>query len=184
MGRLVNSTYITLDGVIEDPQDWPSLGSFSERGNEIQTELLLASDAMVMGRRTYEGFAPVWTSRSGDPYSDRINSMPKYVASRTLQDPSWPHTTVIEGDLAGHVARLKDETDGHVIQYGFGTVSHSLLQAGLIDELRLWLHPFLVGRGGVDALLYQESLSATFDLEDVTALDSGIAILTFTKPSS
>ncbi|TDW21408.1 dihydrofolate reductase family protein [Kribbella kalugense] len=177
MGRLVNSTYVTLDGVIESPQDWPSLASFSESGGRIQLELLQASDAVLMGRRTYEGFVPVWTSMSGDPYSDRINAMPKYVASTTLTDPKWNNTTVIDGDLAEYVANLKDE--GNLVQYGFGAVSRPLLQAGLIDELRLWLHPFFVGRGD---LIYQDSLTATFDLNDVTRLDSGVVILTYTKP--
>jgi dihydrofolate reductase len=177
MGRLVNSTYITLDGVIESPQDWPSLASFSESGGRIQTELLLASDAVLMGRRTYEGFVPVWTSMSGDPYSDRINAMPKYVASTTLTDPKWNNTTVIDGDLVEYVSNLKDGAD--IVQYGFGSVSQPLLQAGLIDELRLWLHPFFVGRGD---LIYQDSLTATFDLNDITRLDSGVVILTYTKP--
>jgi dihydrofolate reductase len=184
MGLLVNSTYITLDGVIEDPQDWPSLGSFSDRGNQIQTELLLASDAMVMGRRTYEGFVPVWTSMSGDPYSDRINAMPKYVASRTLHEPAWNNTTVIDDDLVARVAGLKESTAGHVIQYGFGEVTHALLRAGLVDELRLWLHPFFVGQGGPDALIYQEALAATFELADVTSLESGIVILSYAKPGN
>lgn len=183
MGRFVNSTYITLDGVIEDPQDWPSLGSFSESGNKIQTELLLASDALLMGRRTYEGFVPVWTSMSGDPYSDRINAMPKYVASTTLKNPSWNNTTVIDRELVERVAELKDGTAGNIVQYGFGAVSHALLRAGLIDELRLWLHPFFVGRGGLDALIYHESLTETFELKDATSLDSGIVILTYSKPA-
>jgi dihydrofolate reductase len=183
MGRFVNSTYITLDGAMKDPQDWPSLGSFSESGNQIQTELLLASDALLMGRHTYEGFVPVWTSMSGDPYSDRINAMPKYVASTTLKDPSWNNTTVIDRDLVDRVADLKERTVGNVIQYGFGSVSHALLRAGLIDELRLWLHPFFVGRGGLDALIYHDSVTATFDLKDASALDSGIVILTYVNPA-
>jgi dihydrofolate reductase len=184
MGRFVNSTYITLDGVIENPQDWPSLGSLSENGNKIQTELLLASDAMLMGRHTYEAFVPVWTTMSGDPYSDRINAMPKYVASTTLKNPSWNNTTLIENDLVDRVAGLKSQTAGNVIQYGFGAVSHALLQAQLIDELRLWLHPFFVGRGGLDALIYHESLTAAFDLTDATRLDSGIVILSYAKPAN
>lgn len=179
MGRFVNSTYITLDGIIENPQDWPSLGSFSESGNRIQTELLLASDAVLMGRRTYDGFLPVWPTMSGDPYSDRINAMPKYVASRSLTNPSWNNTTVIESDLVDRVAELKRETTGNIVQYGFGDVSRELLRAGLIDELRLWLHPFFVGTGGADALLYRDSLAATFELTDTTSLDSGIIILSY-----
>jgi hypothetical protein len=85
MRKIINSTYITLDGVIENPQDWP-YGGADDGAGAIQTELLLACDALLMGRRTYEGFAPVWPTRSGDPYSDRINSRAKYVVSSTLRD--------------------------------------------------------------------------------------------------
>src|SRR3954462_3863442 len=88
MRRIVNSTYISLDGVVEQPHLWPTIERPSdERGGQIQTDLLLACDAVLMGRRTYEGFAPVWQTRSGDPLSDRINTMPKYVVSTTLTDP-------------------------------------------------------------------------------------------------
>src|SRR5919109_4170493 len=99
MRKIVNSTYITLDGVVENPHLWPSLGGGdASEGDQIQTELLLACDAVLMGRRTYEGFAPVWPTRSGDPVSDRMNSMPKYVVSSTLSNPEWTNTTVIDGD--------------------------------------------------------------------------------------
>jgi hypothetical protein len=102
MRRIINSTYISLDGVVEAPHLWPSLGHGSDdRGDEIQTELLLSCDALLMGRHTYDGFAPVWPTRSGDPASDHINAMPKYVASTTLKDPEWNNTTVIEGDVGG-----------------------------------------------------------------------------------
>jgi dihydrofolate reductase len=99
MRKIINSTYATLDGVIQDPQDWPELGSFSDTGYAIQTELLLGCDAVLMGRHTYDGFVPVWTKRSGDPYSDHINAITKYVVSTTLTDPEWANTTVIDNDL-------------------------------------------------------------------------------------
>ena len=100
MRKIINSTYISLDGVIEAPHLWPDTEGSDPDGERIQTELLHSCDAVVMGRRTYEGFAPVWPTRSGDPYSDRINSMPKYVVSSTLKDPEWNNTTVIDGDPA------------------------------------------------------------------------------------
>ncbi len=180
MGNFVNSTYITLDGVIQDPQDWPSLGSLSPSGNEVQSELLFASDALLMGRRTYDGFLPVWPTMSGDPYSDRINAMPKYVASTTLRDPTWPNTTVIDNELVDHVAELKAQTTGYVLQYGFGDVSRALLAAGLIDELRLWIHPFFVGTGGPEALIYRDIPVARFELAGTTALGS-IIVLNYVK---
>ncbi len=85
MRKIVNSTYVTLDGVITDPQDWPALGTFSEAGYQVQYELLERCDAVLMGRHTYDGFAPVWSGRSGDPYSDRINAVTKYVVSTIRQ---------------------------------------------------------------------------------------------------
>ena len=98
MRRIINSTYISLDGVIENPHHWPSSGPDGGKGGEVQTKLLLSCDALIMGRRTYEGFAPVWPTRSGDPASDQINSMAKYVVSSTLTDPEWNNTTVIDTD--------------------------------------------------------------------------------------
>jgi dihydrofolate reductase len=142
MRQLINSTYITLDGVIESPHLWPALdGGSSDEGGSIQTALLEACDVVLMGRRTYEVFAPAWSSRSGDPYSDRINAMRKVVVSTTLTDPQWHNTTVISADVAGHVHGLKEEGGGHIVQYGFGDVSRLLLRHGLFDELQLWLHP-------------------------------------------
>jgi dihydrofolate reductase len=86
--RIINSTYVTLDGVIQNPQNWPSVGGFSDEGNQVQTELLESCDAVLMGRRTYESFAPVWPARSGDPLSDRMNAVRKYVVATTLTDPA------------------------------------------------------------------------------------------------
>jgi dihydrofolate reductase len=95
MRKIINSTYITLDGVIEGPHLWPSLGRpGDERADQIQADLVLSCDALLMGRRTYDGFAPVWPTRSGDPVSDQINAMPKYVVSTTLKDPEWTNTRV------------------------------------------------------------------------------------------
>src|SRR5215831_2285307 len=148
MRKLINSTYITLDGVIQDPQDWPSLGSFSEQGDQIQTDLLLGCDLQIMGRKTYEGFAAAWPNRSGDPMSDRMNAMPKYVFSSQVTDPAWNNTTVIAGDPVKAVQEMKAQDGGNIIHYGFGHLAHTMLTHGLLDELRLWLHPFFVGHGG------------------------------------
>ena len=98
MRKIINSTYVTLDGVIQDPQDWPALGSFSNDGNTIQTDLLLSCDAVLMGRHTYDSFVPVWAPRSGDPYTDHMNAITKYVVSTSLTEPEWANTTVIHHD--------------------------------------------------------------------------------------
>jgi dihydrofolate reductase len=179
MRKIVNSSYVSLDGVVDNVGDWPSVpGEDEERRYAIQLELLESSDIMIMGRRTYEGFAPVWSAQSGDPYSDRINAMDKYVVSSTLTAPEWHNTRVIAGDPVPAVRALKDQSGGGIVQYGFGRLSFALLEAGLLDELRLWVHPFFVGRGGPEALLYRDTAATAFELVDVTALASGIVVLT------
>jgi len=180
MRRIINSTYISLDGVIENPQDWPS-GRHEDdgRGMEIQTELLLGCDAVLLGRRTYEGFAPAWQARSGDPYSDRINAMEKWVVSSTLTDPSWQNSSVIADDVAGEIARRKAQDGGNIVQYGFGPVTDLLLANGLLDELRLWVHPFLLGKGSAGDLLFRPDRAGQFELVDATPLASGNVVLTY-----
>jgi dihydrofolate reductase len=183
MRKIINSTYISLDGVIEEPHTWPPTGPEDEAAGTIQTDLLLACDAVLMGRRTYEGFAPVWPTRSGDPASDRINSMRKYVVSSTLRDPEWNNTTVINGDPIKEIRRLKAEPGNDMVQYGFGRLSHALMEHGLLDELRLWIHPLFVGTGGPDALIYRDGPLAKFELRDTTPLKSGIVILSYAATS-
>jgi len=180
MRRIVNSTYISLDGVIEGPHLWPSLGRRGdERFGQIQTDLLLSCDAVLMGRRTYDGFAPVWPTRSGDPFSDRINAMPKYVVSTTLKDPEWTNTRVIAADVVGAITRLKQAPGKDIVQYGFGPVSRLLLEHGLLDELRLWVHPLIVGTGSPSDLLFGEVPAIAFNLIDATALSDGIVALSY-----
>lgn len=180
MGRIINSTYVSLDGVVQNPQDWPSLGSFTAEGDAVQSELLQSCDAVVMGRQTYDGFAPVWSARSGDPFSDRMNSLPKYVASRTLRDPQWTNTTVFAENAVDRIAALRKESGGDIVQYGFGELSYALMAEGLLDELRLWLHPFFVGNASTDDLLFRPGQSALFDLADSKVLESGIIIARYT----
>jgi dihydrofolate reductase len=179
MRKIINSTYISLDGVIENPQNWQSLGSFDEDGFALQMELLSACDAVLMGRHTYDGFAPAWSTRSGDPYSDRINSMAKYVVSSTLRDPEWTNTTVIDGDVLAEIEVLKKEPGQDIVQFGFGQLSFALMEHGLLDELRLWVHPFFVGTGGSEDLLFRNCPPASFKVASATTLKSGVVILTY-----
>src|ERR1700754_4589724 len=180
MRRIINSTYITLDGIIEDPQDWPS-GRHEDdgRGGEIQTELLLGCDALLLGRRTYEGFAPVWTTMSGDPYSDHINAMEKWAVSTTLTDPGGNNSQAIGTDVDAEIARRKQQEGADIVQYGIGPVTDLLLEHGLLDELRLWVHPFLLGTGSPSDLLFRAGRAGRFDLAGVTQLASGNAVLTY-----
>ena len=179
MRNIINSTYISLDGVIERPHEWPSVGARGSEGDELQAELMLSCDALIMGRRTYDGFAPVWPTRSGDPVSDHINSMPKYVVSSTLTDPEWNNTAVISGDPVAELKRLKEAPGKNIIQYGFGQLSFTLLEHGLLDELRLWVHPLFVGRAEPMDLMFRNGVSARFDLVDATSLPNGIAVLSY-----
>jgi dihydrofolate reductase len=137
-----------------------------------------------MGRRTYEGFAPVWSARSGDPLSDRINSMSKYVVSTTLTDPKWTNTTVIADDVITQVSKLKRQPGHDIVQYGFGQLSYALLAHGLLDELRLWVHPLFVGRGGPGDLLYRDGDLAQLELVATQPLMSGIVVLTYRMTES
>jgi len=180
MRKIINSTYISLDGVVEAPHLWPSLGRPSdERFGQIQTELALSCDALLMGRHTYDGFAPVWPTHSGDPLSDQINAMPKYVVSTTLRDPEWNNTQVIDGDVAAEITRLKQASGKDIVQYGFGVVSRLLLEHGLLDELRLWVHPLIVGAARPSDLLFGAGPAVGFQLKDATTLSDGVVLLSY-----
>jgi dihydrofolate reductase len=143
------------------------------------SDRLQACDAVLMGRRTYEGFAPVWPTRRGDPASDRMNAMPKYVVSTTLKDPEWANTTVIAADVPKAISKLKAEAGKDIVQYGFGAVSTLLIQHGLLDELRLWIHPLFVGKGGPEDVLFPKGPETQFELRDVTRLNSGMLIASY-----
>jgi dihydrofolate reductase len=181
MRQLINSTYLTLDGVVEGPHLWPSLKRGpSNEGESIQTELIEECDIVLMGRRTYDVFAPAWSSRSGDRVSDRINAMRKVVVSTTLNDPEWNNTEVVADDVVDRVRELKAEDGGHIVQYGFGDVSRLLLEHGLFDRFDLWIYPQLVGPRDAADLLYRPGTAATFDLVDARVLSNGIVVATYT----
>lgn len=179
MRKIINSTYITLDGVVEEPQNWHWSRPADPRTDTVQTDLLLACDAVLMGRRTYDSFAAAWPSRSGDPLSDRMNSIPKYVVSTTLKNPDWSNTTVIANDIVPEIRKLKEQPGQDIVQYGFGTVSTLLMENGLLDELRVWLHPLFVGKGTTDDVLFPKGPPTQFELIDSATFNDGMAILTY-----
>jgi dihydrofolate reductase len=180
MRKIINSTYISLDGVIEAPHLWPSRGRpGDERADQIQSDLLLACDAVLMGRHTYDVFAPAWSARSGDPFSDHINAMPKYVVSTTLREPEWNNTHVIDGDVAAEIRRLKDAPGRDIVQYGYGAVTRLMLANGLLDELRLWIHPLIVGDGKPSDLLFGDAPATGFELTGTMTLSDGIVIVSY-----
>jgi dihydrofolate reductase len=144
MGKLTVTSFITLDNVVEAPNVWS--GSFqSDDTGDYNDEVLLAADAMLLGRTTYDGFAAAWPSRSGVRFADKFNAMPKYVASTTLQNPEWNNSQVIEGEVAAKVAELK--TDQNLIVWGSPTLVQYLADHGLVDEYRLLVSPIFRGKG-------------------------------------
>ncbi|MFC0626385.1 dihydrofolate reductase family protein [Kribbella deserti] len=166
MRKLIESTYVTLDGTINEPQNW-SLKYFDDEYANYAGELLFGADALVLGRETYEGFAPAWMSRSGDPFTDRINEMPKHVASTTLTgDLEW-NSTVLPGDAVEAVRDLKAQDGKNLMKYGTGSFSKALLAANLVDEFHFWVFPVIAGRGdrlfdGLDTTHLQHLGSTTF----------------------
>ena len=174
MGKIVNSTFVSLDGVINHMEKW-HFDFVDAESDAFALEQLQASDAMLMGRHTYQIYAGAWPGRDGD-YADRINAMPKYVASTTLTAPAWANTTVLGGDLVKEVAKLNDH---NVLMHGYGPVAKTLVRHGLLDELYLWVHPMLAGIGGPEDLLLAEGLNTRLALLDVKTLASGVVILAY-----
>jgi dihydrofolate reductase len=181
MRKIINSTYISIDGVIEGPHLWPSLGRPSdERADQIQTDLALSCDALLMGRHTYDGFAPVWPTRAGDPVSDQLNAMPKYVVSTTLKDPEWNNSTVIDGDVAEAVAELKRDVDGDILVNGSVQLVQTLMEHDLVDEYRLMVFPTILGAG--KRLFGETSDAAALRLVD--AKPAGETLILIYEPSA
>jgi dihydrofolate reductase len=150
MGRLVINNAMTVNGAFEapSPEEWLVLDPDS---NTVSLEQFLVADAMVLGRKTYEGLAAVWPQLVDDPtlglFADRLNSMPKYVASRTLQAPLTWNATLLRGDLAQSVTAVKERHDGTLIVSGAGELAHALTSEGLVDEFWFWVSPYLWATG-------------------------------------
>ncbi|MGH2892117.1 MAG: dihydrofolate reductase family protein [Solirubrobacteraceae bacterium] len=174
MRRLIESTLISLDGVIESPDRW---AAFDAEAGQLSLQALDDYDAFIMGRVTYERLGALWSGVTGNPYIERINAMPKYVASQTLTDLTW-NATLLAPDVAGSIKALKAEPGKDLIKYGTGRLDATLLREGLLDELRLWVMPAVVGHGqrlfeGVD------TSALHLELADVRKLAGGSAILTY-----
>jgi dihydrofolate reductase len=174
MRKIIESTLMSLDGVIGDPHLW-SMDYFDYEAEKFALELLSASDAMLMGRRTYEFFAAAFPHRTGD-YGDRINGIRKYVFSSTLPKADWSNSTLIRGDVAAEVGRLKQQPGKDLVIYGHGLLGQTLLEHGLLDELKLWIHPLLIGRG---KLLFREGERYKLKLIAQKTLATGVAVLTY-----
>jgi dihydrofolate reductase len=166
---------VTLDGRVDEVRDW-ALGGDDEGFVKHHTDLLSHSDGLLLGRNSYEFFAAVWPSRSGE-FPDRMNSIAKYVASSTLKDPEWENSHLIEGDVPAAVAKLKQEPGQDLVVYGSLALTHSLLEQDLIDEYQLWVHPVVLGKGRT---FFKDGVERMdLDLVDTTVIPPGVVILTY-----
>jgi len=174
--RLIESTYISLDGMVSGDDFWGAQQGFQgDKHTEHAATLLNSADALVLGRATYEVFAMSWPERTGE-LADAINPLPKYVASHTLTDATW-NAEILQGDAVEAVAQLKASREGTLLKYGTGSFSRALVEAGQLDELQLWLHPFVAGSG--ESLL--PGIATThLDLAAVAEVGNGVIVLTYT----
>jgi dihydrofolate reductase len=186
MGQIAITEFISLDGVVEAPgggegykhDGWSFEFDRGDEGNTFKLDETRASAALLLGRRTYEGFAAAWPSRTDDVgFADKFNSMPKYVVSTTLENPEWTNTTVLR-DIAD-VPKLKDDIDGDIVVHGSPQLVQSLLEADLVDELRLMVFPVVLGTG--KRLWGETSDKKPFELVDTKTVGEGVAILTFRR---
>lgn len=186
MGKVVVSQFISVDGVVEDPggsESWDRGGwafqfDRGDAGNKFKLDEVMASDALLLGRVTYEGFAEAWPSRTGE-FADKFNGMPKYVASTTLQDPDWNNTTVIAEDVPAAVAKLKQEFEGDILVNGSVQLVQALAEDGLIDEYRFMVFPTVLGGG---KHMFGET-SGTTALTLVDAKPAGETYILIYRPS-
>jgi dihydrofolate reductase len=181
MGKVVNSTFVSIDGVINHMEAW-HFAYINEETEQIALEQLQGSEALLMGRHTYEAYASAWPQRDG-VLADRINGMPKYVASTTLDTADWNNTTVITGDLVAEVAKLKQQ-GGDILMHGFGPVANTLITNGLLDVLHLWVHPHFAGVGGPDDLLLNQGNNTPLELLGTRVLKSGVVLLSYQVPAT
>jgi dihydrofolate reductase len=186
MGRIVVTEFISLDGVVEDPGGSENFkhGGWSfeiprgEEGDKFKLDETMESDALLLGRVTYEGFAQAWPQRGGE-FADKFNNMPKYVVSSTLSDPAWTNSTVLDGDVAEAVANVSEKHDGDIVVHGSVQLVQALLDQGLVDELRLMVFPVVLGSG--KRLFGETTEKMPLRLVDSKTVGDGVAILVYQR---
>jgi dihydrofolate reductase len=184
MGRIVITEFVSLDGVMEDPGGsegfehggWTFEIGQGETGGKFKLEETFGSDALLLGRVTYEGFAEAWPERDGE-FADKFNSMPKYVVSSTLKDPEWTNSHVLGGDLREAAEKVKREVDGDIVVHGSASLAQGLLENDLVDELRLMVYPVVLGAG--ERLFGETSDKKHMRLLDTRTVGAGLAYLTY-----
>jgi dihydrofolate reductase len=184
MSKVVVSQFVTLDGVFEDPGGsegfdrggWAFDFDRGPEGDKFKVDEVMASDALLLGRVTYQGFAEAWPSRTGE-FADKFNSMPKYVVSTTLDEAEWNNSTLIKQNVAEEVSKLKQEPGQDILINGSGQLVRALMQGGLIDEFRLMVFPVVLGSG---KRLFGDGIdTTTLQLVGTQTVGSGILILTY-----
>jgi dihydrofolate reductase len=190
MGKIVVTEFVSIDGVIEDPGGaegyehggWTFEIDRGPEGDKFKLDELFEAEAQLFGRTTYESFAAAWPSREDEPglaaFAKRINSMPKYVYSATLRDPSWSNTTVLTGDFAQAIGKLKADVDGVILVAGSATLVRGLLDHDLLDELRLMVFPVVLGSG---KRLFDGSADKRMRLTDARTVGDGVEILIYER---
>jgi dihydrofolate reductase len=184
MGRIVVTEFVSLDGVIEAPgggEDFKHAGwtfeiDRGEEGAKYKLEETLAADALLLGRRTYEGFAAAWPSMKNE-FADKFNSMPKYVVSSTLEEPQWNNSTVLKGDVVDEVSKLRQGPAGDIVVHGSAELVQTLVEHGLVDELRLMVFPVVLGSG--KRLFGEMSEKQRLRLAGSQTVGDGVLILTY-----
>jgi dihydrofolate reductase len=184
MGKIVKSNFVSLDGVVQDPAGnegfrrggWVGPLKDREELNKLALDEALGAEALLLGRRSYEFLAALWPFRSG-PLADRLNSLPKYVVSSTLEAPDWNNSAVLKGDVVSEVSKLKQELDGEIVVPASFQLLHTLLDHDLVDELRLTIIPVVLGAG--ERLFGETTEMKPMRLVDTQTIDDGIAFLTY-----
>ena len=184
MGKIIISENVSLDGVVQDPTGeegfrlggWVGVGQIKGEVAKVLLDEALGTEAMLLGRRSYEFLAARWPSRSG-ALADRLNSKPKYVVSSTLQEPKWNNSTVLRGDVVSEVSKLKQELNGDIVVYASYQLERTLIEHDLVDELRLVVYPVLLGAG--QRLFGETSDKKPMRLVDTKTIGDGLAFLTY-----
>ena len=191
MGKIVATEFISLDGVIEDPggaEDFAHGGwtfeiDRGEEGDQFKLGELEEAEAQLLGRVTYEGFAAAWPSMEDDAgFAEKMNSMPKYVYSTTLESADWNNSTVLSGDFATDIAAAKDEVDGVILVAGSAQLVQGLIAADLLDELRLMVFPVVLGGG--KRLFADDGRKVPLTLADARTVGEGVQLLTYERTAA
>ena len=188
MGKIIISENISLDGVVQDPtgEEGFRLGGWFGRfgGKDIEEwakvalDEALRAEALLLGRRSDEWFAARWSARDGE-WADRLNSLPKYVVSSTLDQAKWANSTVLKGDVVTEVSKLRQELDGDIVVYGSTRLVHTLMEHDLVDELRLTVYPVVLGSG--ERLFGETSDKIPMRLISTQTVGDGLALLTYER---